>query len=293
MSLKGMTGFSRRDGALGAWSWTVETRSVNGRSLEVRFRAPPGFENLERAAREAAQARFQRGQLGVTLQLRKSQAAGAARIQFDVLERYMEAMAPLIASGRAAAPTADGLLSLRGVFETTDADEDPEARASLEAAISQDIATALDGLAEARNEEGRALADLISGFVIRMRDLAAEAEAAVQAQPQLIQERFARRLAELVGEAAAADRILQEAAVQAVRADVREELDRLGAHLRSADELLKGGQPVGRRLDFLAQEFMREANTLTAKSASSELTGVGLELKAVIDRFREQVQNVE
>lgn len=293
MNLSGMTGFARRDGAYGAWTWTAEVRSVNGRSLEVRFRAPGGFESLERLAREAAQARFQRGQIGITLQARRAESMGAARIHHDVIELYLAAIAPLIESGRATAPTADGLLALRGVFDSADSDDDPDARAELEAAIFRDIAGALDDLAKARTGEGRALENLIEGFLARVDALTLSAEIAASTQPQLVRDRFARRLGELLGEAAPHERILQEAAVQAARADVREELDRIRAHLKSARDILDSDGPAGRRLDFLAQEFMREANTLTAKSASAELTAAGLELKAVIDQLREQVQNVE
>jgi uncharacterized protein (TIGR00255 family) len=293
MSLSGMTGFARRDGAQGAWTWTTEVRSVNGRALDVRFRAPAGFESLERLARAAAQARFQRGQVGITVQARRAESMGAARIHLDVIERYLEAISPLIESGRATAPTADGLLALRGVFDSADADDDPDARALLEAALLNDIVGALDDLAKARVREGRALGDLIEGFLARIDAMTIRAETAASTQPQLVRDRFARRLVELLGEAAPQDRILQEAAAQAARADVREELDRIRAHLIAAREIIDSAGPAGRRLDFLAQEFMREANTLTAKSASAELTTAGLELKTVIDQLREQVQNVE
>jgi uncharacterized protein (TIGR00255 family) len=218
---------------------------------------------------------------------------GAARIHHDVIELYLAAIAPLIESGRATAPTADGLLALRGVFDSADADDDPDARAELEAAIFRDIARALDDLAKARAGEGRALGNLIQGFLARVDALTLTAETAASTQPQMVRDRFARRLAELLGEAAPHERILQEAAAQASRADVREELDRIRAHLKSARDILDSDGPAGRRLDFLAQEFMREANTLTAKSASAELTAAGLELKTVIDQLREQVQNVE
>ncbi|HEY1415079.1 MAG TPA: YicC/YloC family endoribonuclease [Caulobacteraceae bacterium] len=293
MSLSGMTGFARRDGAQGAWTWTTEVRSVNGRALDVRFRAPAGFESLERLARAAAQARFQRGQVGITVQARRAESMGAARIHLDVIERYLEAISPLIESGRATAPTADGLLALRGVSDSADADDDPDARALLEAALLNDIVGALDDLAKARVREGRALGDLIEGFLARIDAMTIRAETAASTQPQLVRDRFARRLVELLGEAAPQDRILQEAAAQAARADVREELDRIRAHLIAAREIIDSAGPAGRRLDFLAQEFMREANTLTAKSASAELTTAGLELKTVIDQLREQVQNVE
>jgi len=293
MSISGMTGFDRAEGASGAWSWAVEARSVNGRNLEVRFRGPPGFDGLERAAREQAQTRFQRGQLTVGVQARRAEGALAVRLNLEQLERYLAIGAPYLASGRAGPPSLDGLLALKGVIESEDAVEDPEARTELEAAIGATIGSALDGLLAARREEGRAVAGLLAGFLDRIEALVAEAEAVAGEQPGLVKERFARRMAELLGEGAAEDRIVQEAAAMAVKADVREELDRLTGHLAAARQLISGDGAVGRRLDFLTQEFMREANTLCSKSASSALTSRGLDLKAVIDQFREQVQNVE
>ncbi|HSV03195.1 MAG TPA: YicC/YloC family endoribonuclease [Phenylobacterium sp.] len=293
MSISGMTGFGRAEGASGAWSWAVEARSVNGRNLEVRYRGPPGFDGLERSAREQAQARFQRGQLTVGVQARRAEGASAVRLNLEQLERYLAVGAPYLASGQAGPPSLDGLLALKGVVESEDAVDDPEAKAELEAAIAASLGAALDALQTARREEGRALEGLLTGFLDRIEALIGEAEAVAGEQPGIIKERFARRMAELLGEGAAEDRIVQEAAAMAVKADVREELDRLTGHLAAARQLLAGEGAVGRRLDFLTQEFMREANTLCSKSASPALTSRGLDLKAVIDQFREQVQNVE
>jgi uncharacterized protein (TIGR00255 family) len=293
MSLSGMTGFGRAEAAAGAWSWAVEARSVNGRNLDVRFRGPPGFEGLERIAREAAQARFQRGQLTIGLQAKRSEGAGSVRLNLDQLERYLAAGAPYVASGQATAPSLDGLLALRGVIEAADAIEDPQAQAALEAAMATSIVTALDGLAAARGEEWRALASVLDGLVSRIGELTHKASALAGGQPLIIKARFEKRLAELAGEAATEERILQEAAAMAIKADVQEELDRLRGHVEAARSLLAAEGGVGRKLDFLTQEFMREANTLCSKSASGALTSVGLDLKAVIEQFREQVQNVE
>jgi uncharacterized protein (TIGR00255 family) len=293
MSLSGMTGFGRAEGVLGAWSWAVEARSVNGRNLEVRFRGPPGFEGLERAAREGAQSRFQRGQLTIGLQSKRAEGVGAVRLNLEQLERYLAAGAPYVASGQAAAPSLDGLLSLKGVIEAADAIEDPDAQAALEAAMAVSIAAALDGLLGARNEEGRALSGVLGGLVDHIGTLTAKSAALAEGQPLIIKARFEKRLTELAGEAASEERILQEAAAMAVKADVQEELDRLRGHVDSARDLLAADGAVGRRLDFLTQEFMREANTLCSKSASGALTSVGLDLKATIEQFREQVQNVE
>ena len=293
MTISGMTGFGRAEGAHQGWTWAVEARSVNGRNLEVRFRGPPGFESLERAARDLAQARFQRGQLTVGVQAKRSEGANAVRLNLEQLERYLALGEPYLASGRATPPTLDGLLALKGVIESEDAVEDPDSRAALEAAMAASIAGALEALLAARREEGAALLGVLSGFLDRIAELVAQAEALAAEQPAAIKERFARRMSELIGEAAPEERIVQEAAAMATKADVREELDRLAGHVTAGRQLLAGEGGVGRRLDFLTQEFMREANTLCSKSASSALTSVGLDLKAVIDQFREQVQNVE
>lgn len=295
MALSSMTGFGRAEGALGAWSWAVEARSVNGRNLEVRFRGPPGFDGLERAAREGAQARFGRGQLQVSVQARKSESATAVRINTAQLESYLAVARPYIEAGRAQLPSIGELMSLRGVVEAADAEDDPEAMAALEAAIAASIAAALDGLAEARRAEGENLTRVLTGLIDRIGELVAEAADFAAGQPAAIKARFEKRMGELVGDGAAAleDRIVQEAAAMAVKADVREELDRLAQHVAAARELVAGTGAAGRRLDFLTQEFMREANTLCAKSALGELTAVGLSLKATIEQLREQVQNIE
>lgn len=293
MTISGMTGFGRAEGSLGAWSWAVEARSVNGRNLDVRFRGPPGFEGLERAAREGAQARFLRGQLTVGVQARRAEGVGAVRLNLEQLERYLAAGAPYVASGQVAPPSLDGLLALRGVIEAADTAEDPDAQAALEAAIAISIGQALEGLAAGRAEEGRALEGVLGGLVARIGELTGKAAAVADGQPVIIKARFERRLTELAGEAASEERILQEAAALAVKADVQEELDRLRGHVEAARGLLGVDGGVGRKLDFLTQEFMREANTLCSKSASGALTAVGLDLKATIEQFREQVQNVE
>jgi uncharacterized protein (TIGR00255 family) len=289
-----MTGFARAEGRAGAWTWVVEARSVNGRGLETRFRGPPTLEALERAAREAAQGLFSRGQLTVAVQARQAGGSAGVRVNRDQLERYLELCRPYVQANRAAQPSLDGLLSLPGVIEAGAEDEDPDARAALESAIGETIAAALAGLKAARLAEGAALAPVLAELVGRIEDLTAEARTEALGQPALLKERFAKRVAELVGGSAGLDeRVVQEAAVMASRADVREELDRLAAHVASARDLLASGAAVGRRLDFLTQEFMREANTLCSKSATTALTAVGLGLKAVIDQLREQVQNVE
>ncbi|QUD89000.1 YicC/YloC family endoribonuclease [Phenylobacterium montanum] len=294
MAISGMTGFARADGAEGAWSWTVEARSVNGRSLEARFRGPPGFDSLDRAARDAAQARFQRGQINIALQAKRAEGLGAVRVNATQLEAFLALAEPYVRDGRASPPAFDGILALRGVIEASDEGEDAEVRAAVEAAMAASLAEALDGLKVARLEEGAALAPVLAALADKIETLVAQAEGEAKAQPVVLKERFERRMAELLGERAdLQERVVQEAAALASRADVREELDRLTSHVAAARTLLATDDPVGRKLDFLTQEFMREANTLCSKSATTALTAVGLELKATIDQLREQVQNVE
>jgi uncharacterized protein (TIGR00255 family) len=291
--LSGMTGFGRADGAHGDWSWSIEARSVNGRNLEVRFRGPPGFDNLERLAKAAGQVRLNRGQVTLGVQAKRADAGAAAlKVNEDILARYL-VLANQLAEEGATPPSADGLLGLRGVLETPEEVDDAEARAALEARIAADIEAALNALKLSREREGEQLLPVITGFIDRIETLVAEAETEAGAQVEAIRERFTRRIAELAPDAPGLeDRIFLEAAALATKADVREELDRLTAHVASARTLLQQ-PPAGRKLDFLMQEFMREANTLCSKSATTPLTGIGLELKAVIEQLREQVQNVE
>ena len=292
-ALSGMTGFGRADGAADGWTWSVEARSVNGRNLEVRYRGPNGFDDLDRLAKAAGQARFARGQVTLGLQARRTAGAEVAvTINAPLLARYLT-LANELAEDGATPPSADGLLALRGVIETPEEENDPEARALLQAAMARTIEQALDALKASRQGEGAQLKPLLEDFIARIEALVAQAEGEAQAQVEAIRERFTRRITELAPESPGLeDRIFLEAAALATKADVREELDRLTAHVASARQLL-GQPPAGRKLDFLMQEFMREANTLCSKSATTALTGVGLELKAVIEQLREQVQNVE
>ena len=292
-AISGMTGFGRADGAHGDWTWSVEARSVNGRNLEVRFRGPPGFDSLERHAKTAAQARLSRGQVTLGIQGKRADPGAAAlKVNQDILARYLT-LANQLAEEGATPPSADGLLSLRGVLEAPEEVDDPDARAAVETAMAASIDQALDALKLSRDREGSQLLPVVTDFIDRIAALTAAAETEAAAQTAAIRERFARRMTELAPDAPGLEeRIFLEAASLATKADVREELDRLAAHVASARTLLQQ-PPAGRKLDFLMQEFMREANTLCSKSATTALTGIGLELKAVIEQLREQVQNVE
>ena len=218
--------------------------------------------------------------------------ASALKVNEAVLARYFQ-LANQLAEEGATPPSADGLLSLRGVLEAPEEVDDPEARAAVEAAMAASIDQVLDALKISRDREGSQLLPVVTDFIDRIAALVVQAEAGATAQTDAIRERFSRRMTELAPDAPGLeDRIFLEAASLATKADVREELDRLAAHVASARTLLQQ-PPAGRKLDFLMQEFMREANTLCSKSATTALTGIGLELKAVIEQLREQVQNVE
>ncbi|WP_426028627.1 YicC/YloC family endoribonuclease [Brevundimonas sp. TWP2-3-4b2] len=292
-AISGMTGFGRADGAEGDWSWSVEARSVNGRNLEVRFRGPPGFDTLERHAKVSAQSRLSRGQVTMGVQAKRAELGAAAlKVNQDILARYLT-LANQLAEEGATPPSADGLLSLRGVLEAPEEIDDPEARAAVEAAMAGSIDQALDALKLSRDREGGQLLPVVTDFIDRIEGFVAASGTEAAAQTDAIRDRFARGMSELAPDAPGIEeRIFLEAAVLATKADVREELDRLTAHVASARTLLQQ-PPAGRKLDFLMQEFMREANTLCSKSATTALTGLGLELKAVIEQLREQVQNVE
>jgi uncharacterized protein (TIGR00255 family) len=270
-TISGMTGFGRTEGASGGWSWVVEARSVNGRGLDVRFRGPPGFDALERLTREAAQARFQRGQVSVTVTARRIEAGTPVRVNVDLARRLLEAGEPWIAEGRVLRPSLDGLLGLRGVLEGESVEEDPLALQDVGAKLGEAVVSALDALVSARREEGLQLSGVLSGHLDAVESGVRRASDLAGPQVEFIRTRFARRLSEIAGEGPeVAERAFLEAAALAVKADVREELDRLEGHLASARALLADGLGVGRRLDFLTQEFMREANTLCSKAAVPE-----------------------
>lgn len=292
MTLSSMTGFGRVEGHHGTVAWVYEVRSVNGRSLDLKTRVPSGYDYVERAARDLVKQRFQRGQVSLNLSIQTTEVQTGYSVNHAVLNQYLEVGQGLMQAGQATMPSLDGLLSLRGVIEAASAETDTDV-AALEAPLLADLGAVLEHLKTARQDEGRALFEVLTQHLSAMTDAVDRAEALAAQQTEVIRERFTRRLNELLPDADLQERILQEAAVMAVKADVREELDRLRTHIASAHTLLSDSQLQGRKLDFLSQEFMREANTLCSKAAFSDLTKVGLELKSVIDQFREQVQNVE
>jgi uncharacterized protein (TIGR00255 family) len=294
-----MTGYARAQGSDERRRWVWEARSVNGRNLEIRCRVPQGFDRLENPARTAIGNRMKRGNVSLTLTVASEQQSKPLRINRALLAELAVLVEEVRKGTGAAAPTADGLLRVRGVIEEEEgADENEEALAALDRALSGTLDEVLKALAAARAAEGRALAVVIDRHVGEIEDLCKRAADRAAAQIGTLRARFEAQLGELLERAPplSEERFAQEVALLVGKADVREELDRLAAHIAQAKSLLADARPdnpVGRKFDFLCQEFNREANTLCSKSADIELTRIGIDLKGAIERLREQVQNVE
>jgi uncharacterized protein (TIGR00255 family) len=289
--IAGMTGYGRAQGQADWGAWTWEARSVNGKNLDVRLNAPPGFEVIDVEARRRLKDRFQRGSFQVQLRIDAARGAGTVAIDNRELGRLARLARRWRGPGLTQTSFAD-LLATPGVVRAGKggAEVDEAMAATLLASLDE----ALDQLEAARRQEGEMLARLFSQMLGEMSEAAATAAAEAVRQPATLREKFEARIAELTQSIQIEpERIAQEAALLAAKADVREELDRLQAHLGNARKMLAAGGAVGRKLDFLCQELNREANTLCSKSASLELTNAGLALKSLIDQFREQVQNVE
>ncbi len=296
MTISSMTGFARSDGETADLRWSCEARSVNNRGLDIRCRLPPRFESLETAVRTMVGERFSRGSIQLTVTLTRSRAAEPEiRLNQHVLSQILTAVKALQDAPGVQPPRLDGLLSLKGVLELEEPEETEAERARREAALLTGVALALDQLKSARRGEGQHLSEIVGQHIARIEALTAEARAEAAKLPEILRARLKDQVATLLDTGAQLDagRLAQELALLATKADVTEEIDRLTAHVGQARKLLNTGEPVGRKLDFLTQEFNREANTLCSKSALGELTRIGLDLKSVVDQMREQVQNVE
>ncbi len=295
MSLISMTGFAESHGAHETLRWRWEVKSVNGKGLDLRLRTPPGFDGLELPARTLAGERFKRGNLQASLTPEPQDGVRGLRIDTAALAAAIRIAKEIEREGGLAPATADGILSLKGVIVQDEAAGlDQAQRGARDAAILESLARAFDQLQTARKNEGVKLSDILHGQIGDIANLTQQAASIAATQPQAFQERISAQLRELLqGTQLSEERLAQEVALLATRADIREELDRLSAHVEEARTLMKSGEAVGRKLDFLAQEFNREANTLCSKSSDIALTRVGLALKATIDQFREQAQNVE
>jgi uncharacterized protein (TIGR00255 family) len=290
-----MTGFAEAHGAQGSLRWRWEVKSVNGRGLDLRLRTPPGFDGIEPAARMLASERFRRGNIQASLNIEPQEGSRGLRIDPEALASAVRIAREFADQTGLAPARIDGLLALKGVLVQDDlAASEPAERAARDAALVDSLAKAFDALHRARRTEGGKLGHVLGGFIDEIERLTDQAASLAAAQPAALRERLAQQMNELLENTALSEeRLAQEVALLATRGDVREELDRLRAHIHDARDLLKSGEAVGRKLDFLSQEFNREANTLCSKSADIALTRVGLALKHAIDQFREQAQNVE
>jgi uncharacterized protein (TIGR00255 family) len=295
MTLASMTGFARADGAATGVRWAWELKTVNARGLDIRVRVPSGMDALEAAARAAIAKPLVRGTCHANLTLHRDGVAPVVRINEDALESLVAALDVLRARVDATPPSLDGLLAVRGIVEVVEPEADAEARAAEAEALLASLNLALESLTTARRREGDALAAILIDRLDAMERLTGAADTLPARRPEAIRARLAEQVQALIGAAPMLDpdRLHQEAVLLATKADIREELDRLKAHIAAARALIAEGHAVGRRLDFLAQELGRESNTLCAKSNDVGLTAIGLDLKAVIEQFREQVQNVE
>jgi uncharacterized protein (TIGR00255 family) len=296
MIFASMTGFAESAGSHDGLRWRWETKSVNSRSLDMRLRTPPGYDGLEAPARRLAGERFVRGAFQISLNIEPQDNARGLMVDATALASAVKIAREVAAETGLAPARVDGLLALKGVIVSDEAaiPLDAMARAHRDAALLESLALAFDRLAKERCSEGAKLAALLASQIGEIEKLVGVATRLAAAQPEALQVRLSAQVKELLGEVPVSqERLAQEVALLAVKADVREELDRLTAHVQDARALIAQGKGVGRKLDFLAQEFNREANTLCSKSADITLTRTGLALKAVIDQFREQAQNVE
>jgi uncharacterized protein (TIGR00255 family) len=290
-----MTGFARSHGTSGPYAFEWELKSVNAKGLDVRLRLPAGWDEIEQLARKRANDVLARGTVYANLSVRRANAQATVKVNEDVLTAVVKVATDLTHRLDAAAPRIDGLLAIKGVIEVAEPDRDEAEDAAARTAIEKSFAEALASLVEMRQREGETLAAILSQRLDEIESLSKKAEDAPGRKPEAIRARLAEQIAALLeaSDRFDTDRLNQEAIMIATKADIREELDRIASHVTQAREMLKKGGAVGRRLDFLAQEFNREVNTCCSKSNDLELTNTGLAMKNVVEQFREQVQNLE
>jgi uncharacterized protein (TIGR00255 family) len=294
MALSSMTGFARSQGVSGPYAWTWEIKSVNAKGFDLRLRVPQGWDSVEQPARAKAVEGFSRGTLQATLSVERQGVTPQVRVNEPVLEAVLATLKQLQGRVDAEPPRLDGILAIKGVIDVVDAEERESDKRAAEVSIIAGFQAALKSLADMRQHEGAALGKILSERLAEISALAARADAAPGRKPEAVKKRLAEQIAILTDSGRFdSDRLHQEAILLAAKADIREELDRLAAHVAQALSLIAGGGPIGRKLDFLSQELNRESNTLCAKSNDVELTTIGLELKTVVEQFREQVQNLE
>ena len=295
MALSSMTGFARSHGDSGPYTFEWELKSVNAKGFDLRLRLPPGWDELEAFAKKRAGEVLSRGTVYANLNVKRAGALSAVRVNEDVLASILKVAGALAGRIDAVAPSIDGLLAIKGVIEVVEPESDEEEDKAARLAVAMAFDEALGALVEMRKREGVTLGQILSQRMDEIEVLAKKAEAAPGRKPEAVRARLAEQIAALLdtSDRFDADRLTQEALLIAAKADIREELDRIASHISQAREMLGKGGAVGRRLDFLAQEFNREVNTCCSKSNDLELTNTGLAMKNVVEQFREQVQNLE
>ncbi len=295
MALSSMTGFARSHGSSGPYTFEWELKSVNAKGFDFRMRLPPGWDDIEPLIRKRATDALSRGTVYANLNVKRATAVSAVRVNEDVLAAILKVAGDLSAKTGAAAPTVDGLLGIKGVIEVVEPESDEAIDQAARTAVAAAFEEGLKNLIEMRRREGVTLGQILGQRLGEIELLAARADAAPGRKPEAVKARLAEQIAALLetSDRFDPDRLSQEAIMIATKADIREELDRIASHVAQARELIGKGGAIGRRLDFLAQEFNREVNTTCSKANDLELTNTGLEMKNVVEQFREQVQNLE
>jgi uncharacterized protein (TIGR00255 family) len=295
MALQSMTGFARVEGYNDTARWIWEVRSVNGKSLDFRLRLPPGSDEQQLQIRKLVSKYFSRGNLQINLTIERQDAVALPVVNQPELDTVIAAIASLQERLDCPAPAAEQILAIKGVMETGAIEESEEQKATLADALMKDFDKLMKELEKARAGEGDIVVKILENQLDKLNKLTLAITNDPSRKPDQIKIRLESQISVLLDNTAGLDfdRLHQEAAILAAKADLREELDRLNAHIGSARQLLSGDGPVGRRLDFLCQEFNRECNTICSKSNASPVTAAGLDMKVVIDQIREQVQNLE
>jgi uncharacterized protein (TIGR00255 family) len=295
MALSSMTGFARSHGTSGPYSFEWELKSVNAKGFDLRMRLPPGWDELEPLVRKRAAEVLSRGTVYANLSVKRTNALSSVKVNEDVLASIVKIAGELAGRIDAVAPSIDGLLAIKGVIEVVEPESSEAEDKAAKAAAAATFELALNSLIEMRKREGVTLGQILSQRMDEIESLMQKAEAAPGRKPEAIKLRLAEQIAALLDSSDRfdPDRLSQEAVMIAAKADIREELDRIASHISQAREMIKNGGAIGRRLDFLAQEFHREVNTCCSKSNDVELTNTGLQMKNVVEQFREQVQNLE
>jgi uncharacterized protein (TIGR00255 family) len=295
MALSSMTGFARSHGTSGPYAFEWELKSVNAKGFDLRMRLPPGWDELEAPTRKRAAELLSRGTVYANLSVKRANALSTVKVNEDVLASIVKVAGELAGRIDAVAPSIDGLLAIKGVIEVVEPESSEAEDKAAKAAAAATFEQALNNLVEMRKREGVTLGQILSQRMDEIESLMKKAEAAPGRKPEAIKARLAEQIAALLeaSDRFDPDRLSQEAVMIAAKADIREELDRIASHISQAREMIGKGGAIGRRLDFLAQEFNREVNTCCSKSNDLELTNTGLEMKNVVEQFREQVQNLE